>query len=77
MSTMSTITAFIDSIDEDVARLVLGDEGDEVVAVPLYCLPKGSKPGEVLQLTFTKDPKQTLTAKGDIKKLDDELSCKG
>ncbi len=76
MSTMSTIIAFIDGIDEGIARLVLGDEGEEVIAVPICCLPKGSKPGEILQLTFTKDTKQTLAAKGEIKKLNDELSCK-
>ncbi len=73
MHAMSTISAFIDAIDEGVARLLLGDDGSVVVRVPVSWLPAGVKPGTVLQVTFTPDMKQTLIARDEVGKLLDEL----
>ncbi|MEI7831597.1 MAG: DUF3006 domain-containing protein [bacterium] len=73
MYAMSTISAFIDAIDEGVARLLLGDDGAVVVRVPVSWLPEGVKPGMALQVTFTPDMKQTLLARDEVGKLLDEL----
>ena len=73
MLAMSTVSAFVDAIDEGVARLLLGDDGSVVVRIPVSWLPVGVKPGEALLLTFTPDMKQTLIARGEVGKLLDEL----
>ncbi len=46
------ITAYVDRIDGDAARLLIGNES-VAIAIPLNQLPPGTREGTVLRLVFS------------------------
>lgn len=55
------MTAYIDSIDGSLARVLLGEEG-VAVSIPVSQLPPRAHPGMVLHLRFTVDQAATSRA---------------
>ena len=64
------VTAYVDRLDGDSARLLIGEEGVGI-AIPIFALPPGVAQGMVLRLRFTIDSAATNArlarekAKGD------------
>lgn len=63
----------IDHIEEGIAVLVIHDDQEGQILVPVSFLPAGSREGDVLTLTLEHDPAATAAAKervsGLIKKM--------
>jgi len=64
---------FIDQIDNGMAKLLLGDDEDISVIVPLEWLPDDVAEGDVLRADFSIDPDSTTDAKSRVRDLFDQL----
>lgn len=62
--------AIIDRIEENLA--VLEIESNEII-LPLKLLPSGTKPGDILDITISLNPKAKQEQREKIKKLQDKL----
>ncbi len=72
------IRAEIDRIeDNDVAVLMVGDDGKTQVDVPVSLLPEGAADGDHLRITITLDKESRESAAGRVKRLQDKLAAKG
>jgi hypothetical protein len=56
----------IDQIDDGIAVLIPLDGSGEHITIPVAGLPSGSREGDVLTLTFERDPAATAAAKEHI-----------
>lgn len=63
--------AVIDRIEEDLAVLEL--EGKHEVLWPLKLLPKGAKPGNILDINISLNLKAEQEQKEEVKKLQNKL----
>jgi len=61
--------AFVDRIENDMAVLLLGEDGNVQVNVPLSWLPPDVSEGIYLDVTFTVDKDTTKRAKDDVQAL--------
>lgn len=52
-----------DRIEDGIAVLVLQDDPRQRITVPVGALPDGCREGDILTLTFEKDPVSTAAAK--------------
>ncbi|HJU56509.1 MAG TPA: DUF3006 domain-containing protein [Pyrinomonadaceae bacterium] len=72
------IRAEIDRIeDNDVAVLMVGDDGKTQWDVPVSLLPEGAADGDHLRITITLDKESRESASGRVKRLQDKLAAKG
>lgn len=72
------IRAEIDRIeDNDVAVLMVGDDGKTQLDVPVSLLPEGATDGDHLRITITLDKESRESASGRVKRLQDKLTAKG
>ena len=69
--------AVIDRIEENLAVLLMGEDGSIKVNTPLILLPDGCREGDVLDISISKDEKATVEAKERSKNLIEKLKRKG
>jgi Protein of unknown function (DUF3006) len=70
--------AEIDRIeDNEMAVLLVGDDGKTQLDVPLALLPEGASDGDHLRITFALDKASSESASNRIKKLQDKLAQAG
>jgi len=65
--------AFVDSVHEGIARVLLGDDESLVVQMPVSWLPEGTAEGKVLRVTWELDDEGTKSARRIIADLYDTL----
>lgn len=65
--------AFVDRFEGDQAVLLLGDDEEVRIAVPINWLPQGVSERMVLKVDFTIDDIATREAKAKVKALYDDL----
>ncbi len=65
--------AFIDSIHEGVARVLLGDDESLAVEMPLDWLPEGAAEGKVLRVLWELDEEETFCSRKAVEDLYDAL----
>lgn len=63
----------IDRIEEGIAVLIGKDDGTGRLTVPLPLLPQGSREGDVVTLSFTRNEPATRSAQERITALQDRL----
>ncbi len=73
MHEVQAVRAFVDSISEGVATLLLGEDESVTVRVPVGWLPSKAKEGTVLRLRFDVDAEATEEGKGRVQSLLDSL----
>ena len=61
--------AFVDSVEDGVARILLGEDESVVVTVPVAWLPEGVREGQVLRVTWEADEDGTEDAKKAVEDL--------
>jgi hypothetical protein len=70
--------AAIDRIeDNEIAVLLLGDDGKTQVDVPVALLPEGATDGDHLRITISLDKESRAAAVDRVKKLQDKLAQAG
>ena len=67
--------AVIDRVEGKLAVLLVGDESTKL-NVPLSLLPVGCKEGDVLNISFERDPEATEQAKERVSSLMEKLKKK-
>ena len=65
--------AFIDSVHEGVARVLLGDDESLALEMPLSWLPEGSAEGRALLVLWELDEEETQNARQAVEDLYDML----
>lgn len=70
---MKEIRAFVDRIEGDKAVLLLGENEDYTIAIPVEYLPDGAESGSVLTLDLRIEPDLTAQAKNEVSDLIDRL----
>ena len=68
-----TLVANVDRIEEKIAVIILGDDDEVKLDLPLKYLPKGIKEGDHLRIGIEIAPEETEGARKRIKKLQQEL----
>ena len=61
--------AFVDSVEDGVARVLLGEDESVTVTVPASWLPEGVREGQVLRVTWEADEDGTEDAKKAVEDL--------
>ncbi len=61
--------AFVDSVEDGVARVLLGEDESVAVTVPVAWLPEGVREGQVLRVTWEADEDGTEDAKKAVEDL--------
>ena len=61
--------AFVDSVEDGVARVLLGEDESVTVTVPASWLPEGIREGQVLRVTWEADEDGTEDAKKAVEDL--------
>jgi hypothetical protein len=57
------VRAFVDSIEEGIARILLGEDESVAVTLPASWLPEGTLEGQALKVTWERDEAETANAK--------------
>lgn len=71
------IRAEIDRIEDGkVAVLMVGDDGETQLDVPVSLLPEGAADGDHLRITITLDKESREAASSRVKRLQDKLAQK-
>jgi len=73
---MKCFKATLDRIEEDIAVLLVRDEEKIKINIPLFLLPAGSKEGDILDITITRDIQETDEAKERVSNLLEKLKNK-
>lgn len=68
-----TEIAFVDSIEGDTARVLIGGKSSPA-DLPKSCLPKGTREGDWLSVMFELLPEMREQKKKQVKRLLDELN---
>jgi hypothetical protein len=68
--------AVIDRVEGELAVLLLGDKGEFKLNLPISLLPEGCKEGEVLNVSFERDPEATDQARERVTGLMEKLKKK-
>jgi hypothetical protein len=68
--------AVIDRVEGELAVLLLGDKGESKLNLPLSLLPEGCREGDVLNVSFERDPAATEQAKERVSGLMEKLKKK-
>ena len=65
--------AFVDSVEDGVARVLLGEDESVAVTLPAEWLPEGICEGQVLKVTWEADEEETKAAKQAVEDLYEQL----
>jgi hypothetical protein len=69
--------AVIDRVEGELAVLLLGDKGEFKLNLPLSLLPEGCREGDVLNVSFERDPAATEQARERVSRVMEKLKKKG
>ncbi len=73
MREVQTVRAFVDSIDEGIAVVLLGEDESVRVSLPVEWLPEGTEEGQVLRVSWEIDSDETSKAKEAVEDLYEQL----
>lgn len=73
---MENFKVTLDRIEEDVAVLFVRDEEKIKINIPIFLLPLGSREGDILEITITKDVQETADAKERVSSMLEKLKNK-
>ena len=73
---MESFKVTIDRIEEGIAVLLVRDEEEININLPLILLPSGSKEGDILDIAITRDVQETEAAKERVSALLEKLKNK-
>ncbi len=73
---MESFKVTIDRIEEGIAVLLVRDEEEININIPLILLPSGSKEGDILDIAITRDVQETEAAKERVSALLEKLKNK-
>ena len=73
---MKCFKATLDRIEEDIAVLLVRDKEIIKFNIPLFLLPAGSREGDILDITITKDIQEMESAKKRVSNLLEKLKNK-
>lgn len=77
-ATSRQVRAVVDRIeDNEMAVLLVGEDGKTQLDVPVALLPEGASDGDHLRLTFSLDKASSGEAAARVKKLQDKLTQAG
>jgi hypothetical protein len=67
--TSKNVYAFLDRIEGEKAVLLIGEEGDQVLVLPVASLPEGSHEGSVFTLILHYEPELTADAADQVRQM--------
>jgi len=73
---MKCFKVTLDRVEEDLALLLVRDEEDIKINIPLFLLPAGSKEGDILDITINKNIQETERVKERVSNLLEKLKNK-
>lgn len=73
---MESFKVTLDRIEEDIAVLLVRDEEIVQINIPLCLLPSGSREGDILDITITRDVLETADAKERVSALLEKFKSK-
>ena len=73
---MTNFKVTLDRIEEGTAVLLVRDDEKIKINIPLFLLPEGSREGDILDITITRDVQETEAAKERVTNLLDKLKSK-
>ena len=73
MREVYAVRAFVDSVHEGIARVLLGDDESLTVEMPLSWLPEGAAEGKALRVLWELDEEETRSARQAVADLYDAL----
>ncbi len=73
---MNSFKVTFDRIEENIAVLLLRDEENIKINIPLFLLPDQTKEGEILDITITRNKKETEEARNRVSALLEKLQNK-
>lgn len=73
---MDSFKVTLDRIEENTAVLILRDDETIKINIPLFLLPEGIREGEILDITITRNKKETEEARERVSALIEKLKKK-
>jgi hypothetical protein len=73
---MNSFKVTLDRIEENIAVLLVRDEEKIKINIPLFLLPEGTREGEILDITISRNKKETEEAKKRVSTLLEKLQNK-
>jgi len=73
---MKCFKVTLDRVEEDLAVLLIREKEKIKINIPLFLLPSGSKEGDILDITISKNLQETETAKKRVSNLLEKLKNK-
>ncbi len=73
---MNSFKVTLDRIEENIAVLLVRDEEKIKINIPFFLLPEGTKEGEILDITITRNIKETEEARKRVSALLEKLQNK-
>lgn len=73
---MKCFKVTLDRVEENLAVLLIKEEEKIKINIPLFLLPSGSKEGDILDITISKNLQETETAKKRVSNLLEKLKNK-
>lgn len=73
---MNSFKVTFDRIEENIAVLLVRDEENIKINIPLFLLPDQTKEGEILDITITRNKKETEEARKRVSALLEKLQNK-
>lgn len=70
---MEELYFFVEGIDEDMAALLVGEEGEQKLLLPLAYLPGDVREGDWLRVSFERDDEKRESVRDEIESLMDDL----
>ena len=65
--------ATLDRVEGETAVLLLGEDERLKIKIPAMLLPEGSREGDVMEISITRDEKATKEARSKVSDLIDKL----
>lgn len=73
---MNSFKVTFDRIEENIAVLLVRDEEKIKINIPIFLLPEGTREGEILDITISRNKKETEEAKKRVSTLLEKLQNK-
>ena len=73
---MNSFKVTLDRIEENIAVLLVRDEEKNKINIPIFLLPEGTREGEILDITISRNKKETEEAKKRVSTLLEKLQNK-
>lgn len=73
---MTRFKVTLDRIEDNIAVLLVRDEEARKIDIPLFLLPAGSREGDILDITISRNAQETEAAKERVTVLLEKLKNK-